>query len=244
MMDLLADPNAWISLATLTALEIVLGIDNLIFIAVLADRLPTQQRASARRLGLGAALVTRLALLFLITWLAGLNEALFTIAGEEISWRDLVLIAGGLFLIGKATMEIDHDLEGGHKKRPTKVWGGFGVVIAQIAVIDIVFSLDSVITAVGMARHIEVMIAAIVIAILVMLVAAGPVGRFVAAHPTIKMLALSFLILVGMMLVADGIGLHIPKGYLYFAMAFALGVEALNLLARRARAGKGARKRS
>ena len=238
MIDLLSDPNAWISLATLTALEIVLGIDNLIFIAILADRLPERQRPAARRLGLAAALVTRLALLFVITWLAGLNQTLFAVWGEEISWRDIVLIAGGLFLIAKATMEIDHDLEGGPKSRPAKIWGGFGVVIAQIAVIDIVFSLDSVITAVGMARHIEVMIAAIVIAILVMLLAAEPVGRFVAAHPTIKMLALSFLILVGVMLVADGIGLHIPKGYLYFAMAFALGVESLNLLARKARARK------
>ncbi len=240
MTELLADPNAWIGLATLTALEIVLGIDNLIFIAILADRLPERQRPLARRLGLGAALVTRLALLFLITWLAGLNATLFTVAGEAISWRDIVLIAGGLFLIGKATMEIDHDLEGGpeggRRSRPSRLWGGFGVVIAQIAVIDIVFSLDSVITAVGMARDIEVMVAAIVIAMLVMLVAAGPVGRFVAAHPTIKMLALAFLILVGVMLVADGIGLHIPKGYLYFAMAFALGVETLNLLVRRARA--------
>jgi len=238
MIDLLSDPNAWISLATLTALEIVLGIDNLIFIAILADRLPERQRPAARRLGLAAALVTRLALLFVITWLAGLNQTLFAVWGEEISWRDIVLIAGGLFLIAKATMEIDHDLEGGPKSRPAKIWGGFGVVIAQIAVIDIVFSLDSVITAVGMARHIEVMVAAIVIAILVMLLAAEPVGRFVAAHPTIKMLALSFLILVGVMLVADGAGLHIPKGYLYFAMAFALGVESLNLLARKARARK------
>ena len=238
MIDLLSDPNAWISLATLTALEIVLGIDNLIFIAILADRLPERQRPAARRLGLAAALVTRLALLFVITWLAGLNQTLFAVWGEEISWRDIVLIAGGLFLIAKATMEIDHDLEGGPKSRPAKIWGGFGVVIAQIAVIDIVFSLDSVITAVGMARHIEVMIAAIVIAILVMLLAAEPVGRFVAAHPTIKMLALSFLILVGVMLVGDGVGLHIPKGYLYFAMAFALGVESLNLLARKARARK------
>ena len=243
MIDLLADPNVWIGLATLTALEIVLGIDNLIFIAVLADRLPERQRAAARRLGLGAALFTRLALLFVITWLAGLDKALFAVLGEEISWRDIALIAGGLFLIGKATLEIDSDLEGGPKQRPTQVWGGFGVVIAQIAVIDIVFSLDSVITAVGMARHVEVMVAAIVIAILVMLLAAGPVGRFVAAHPTVKMLALSFLILVGVMLVADGFGVHIAKGYLYFAMAFALGVEALNLLARRARAGKESGKR-
>jgi len=235
MLELLADPNAWISLATLAALEIVLGIDNLIFIAVLADRLPPHQRALARRLGLIAALVTRLALLFVITWLAGLSAALFTVLGEEISWRDIVLIGGGLFLIAKATIEIDHDLEGEKSEKKATIWGGFGGVIAQIAVIDIVFSLDSVITAVGMAKHVEVMVAAIVIAILVMLVAAGPVGRFVAAHPTVKMLALSFLILVGVMLVADGMGFHIPKGYLYFAMAFALGVEALNLLARRAR---------
>lgn len=240
MLELLSDPNAWISLATLTALEIVLGIDNLIFIAVLADRLPPQQRALARRLGLAAALVTRLMLLFLITWLAGLNEALFTVFGEEISWRDLVLIGGGLFLIAKATIEIDHDLEGPDDSKAAKVWGGFGLVIAQIAVIDIVFSLDSVITAVGMAKHIEVMVAAICIAMLVMLVAAGTVSRFVAKHPTIKMLALSFLILVGVMLVADGLGFYIPKGYLYFAMAFALGVETLNLLARRAREKKKA----
>lgn len=235
MLDLLADPNAWISLATLTILEIVLGIDNLIFIAVLADRLPEHQRALARRLGLAAALGTRLILLFLITWLAGLSKPLFAVFGEEISWRDLVLIGGGLFLIAKATKEIDHDLEGHIEGKPAKVWGGFGVVIAQIAVIDIVFSLDSVITAVGMARHIEVMVAAIVIAMLVMLLAASAVSRFVAAHPTVKMLALSFLILVGVMLVADGMGFHIPKGYLYFAIVFALGVEALNILARKRR---------
>lgn len=236
MLELLADPNAWISLATLTALEIILGIDNLIFIAVLADRLPEHQRALARRLGLAAALITRLLLLFLITWLAGLSATLFSVFGEDISWRDLVLIGGGLFLIAKATKEIDHDLEGnGDDSTAAKVWGGFGMVIAQIAVIDIVFSLDSVITAVGMAKHIEVMVAAIVIAILVMLAAAGPVSRFVAAHPTVKMLALSFLILVGVMLVADGAGFHIPKGYLYFAIAFSLGVEALNILARKRR---------
>lgn len=236
MLELLADPNAWISLATLTALEIILGIDNLIFIAVLADRLPENQRALARRLGLAAALVTRLLLLFLITWLAGLSETLFSVFGEDISWRDLVLIGGGLFLIAKATREIDHDLEGSDEdSMAAKVWGGFAMVIAQIAVIDIIFSLDSVVTAVGMAKHIEVMVAAIVIAILVMLAAAGPVSRFVAAHPTVKMLALSFLILVGVMLVADGAGFHIPKGYLYFAIAFSLGVEALNILARKRR---------
>jgi len=236
MLDLLADPNAWISLATLTALEIILGIDNLIFIAVLADRLPEHQRALARRLGLAAALVTRLMLLFLITWLAGLSETLFTLLGEDISWRDLVLIGGGLFLIAKATKEIDHDLEGSDDdSTAAKIWGGFGMVIAQIAVIDIVFSFDSVITAVGMAKDLEVMVAAIVIAVLVMLMAAGPVSRFVAAHPTVKMLALSFLILVGVMLVADGAGFHIPKGYLYFAIAFSLGVESLNIVARKRR---------
>jgi predicted tellurium resistance membrane protein TerC len=235
MFDWIANPDIWLSLLTLTALEIVLGIDNIIFIAILAGKLPVHQQALARRLGLALALVTRLGLLFTLSWLAGLTEPLFAVFGEGISWRDIVLIGGGLFLMAKATFEIHHSMEAGGaveagENRPRGTLAG---VIVQIALIDVVFSFDSVITAVGMAQHIEVMIAAIVISIGVMLVAAGPVSQFIDRHPTLKMLALSFLILIGTMLVADGIGFHVPKGYIYFAMAFSCLVEFLNILVRR-----------
>jgi predicted tellurium resistance membrane protein TerC len=224
-------PDAWIALLTLTVLEIVLGIDNIVFISVLTGRLPREQQARARTIGLGAALVMRVLLLLTISWIIGLTEPFFTIGEFEFSGRDLVLIGGGLFLLWKATSEIHHALEG---DEPGQKGGGratatFASVIVQIGLLDIVFSLDSVITAVGMADDIPVMIIAIVIAIAVMLAASGPLSRFVEQHPTVKMLALSFLLLIGMSLVADGFDLHIPKGYIYFAMGFSVFVELLNL---------------
>jgi len=237
-MEWIANPDIWLSLVTLTALEIVLGIDNLVFIAILADRLPEARRPAARRVGLALALVTRLALLLVITWIIGLTKPLFTLLGEEFSWRDLILIAGGLFLIAKGTSEMHAKIEGAvgaAEQRPAAKSALFAAVVLQIAVMDIVFSIDSVITAVGMARHVEVMAAAIVLAVLVMLLAANPVSDFVNRHPTVKMLALSFLLLIGVTLVADGLGFHIPKGYIYFAVGYAIFVEALNLWARRAR---------
>ncbi len=234
-MDWISNSDIWISLVTLTALEIVLGIDNLVVIAVLSGRLPEAQQAFARRLGLFIALITRLGLLFTLTWLMGLTRPLFEAMGEEISIRDMVLMGGGLFLIAKATFEIHHSVEESGAAEPKAATGTMLAVAIQIGILDIVFSFDSVITAVGMAKHVEVMIAAIVISMVVMLLAAGPVSRFVAAHPTIKMLALSFLVLIGVMLVADGLGFHIPKGYIYFAMAFSVVVEGLNLLVRRRR---------
>lgn len=230
MIDLLASPEAWASLATLAILEIVLGIDNLVFISILADRLPEHQRQRARRIGLAAALGTRILLLFSIVWVMQLTQPLFTLFEHTVSIRDLILIGGGLFLLAKGTLEIHHTVEGEVGETRTKGHAGFASVIMQIAVLDIVFSLDSVITAVGMARDIEIMVAAVVIAVLVMLFAAETVGGFVARHPTVKMLALSFLLLIGVALVADGLQFHIPKGYLYFAVAFAVGVEMLNLL--------------
>ena len=233
-MEWLTDPNAWIALLTLTVLEIVLGIDNIVFISVLAARLPKEQQAKARQVGLGAALVMRIGLLLTISWVIGLTAPLFTIAGLEISGRDIILIGGGIFLLAKSTTEMHHALEGDEPGTGsnTKV-ASFGSVILQIALLDIVFSLDSVITAVGMADDIPVMIAAIVIAIVVMLIAAGPLSRFVNEHPTVKMLALSFLLLIGMSLVAEGFEIHIPKGYIYFAMGFSVFVEVLNLRLRR-----------
>ena len=234
-MEWIANPDIWLSLATLTLLEVVLGIDNLVFIAILAGRLPEHQQRLARNLGLAVALVTRLALLFALTWLIGLTRPLFAVFGEAISIRDLVLFGGGAFLIAKATFEIHHAVEESGEVTAKKAPGSLFWVALQIGVIDIVFSFDSVITAVGMAKHIEVMVAAIIIAILVMLIAAGPVSAFVNKHPTVKMLALSFLILIGVMLVAEGAGLHIPKGYIYFAMAFSILVELLNMLVRRRR---------
>jgi predicted tellurium resistance membrane protein TerC len=229
-MELLTNPEIWISLLTLTVLEIVLGIDNIVFISVLTSRLPRDQQGRARTAGLGLAMGMRILLLLTISWVIGLTAPLFTIAGMEFSGRDVILIGGGLFLLAKATTEIHEALEGGgHRpgEAPRRI--SFSGVLVQIALLDVVFSLDSVITAVGMADEVLVMIAAVVIAIGVMLVAAGPLSRFVEAHPTVKMLALSFLLLIGMSLVADGLDLHIPKGYIYFAMGFSVFVEALNL---------------
>lgn len=237
-MDWITNPDIWLSLVTLTALEIVLGIDNLVFIAILADRLPEARRPAARKAGLALALVTRIGLLLVIAWIIGLTKPLFTLFDQMFSWRDLILIAGGLFLIAKGTSEMHANIEGGDgdegRQKPQKP-AVFALVVMQIGVMDIVFSIDSVVTAVGMANHVEVMAAAIVLAVVVMLVAANPVSEFVNRHPTVKMLALSFLLLVGVTLVADGLGFHIPKGYIYFAIGYAILVEALNMMARRRR---------
>ena len=228
-MELLFEPQAWIAFVTLTALELVLGIDNIIFISILVDRLPPARREFTRRLGLFLAMFMRIALLLTLTVIIGLTAPLFTVLGEEISGRDLILIAGGLFLLWKATGEIHGLTEGAAEGHAQPVASTFAGVLAQIAVIDLVFSFDSIITAVGMVREVPVMIAAVVASVLMMMVAAGPIGRFVSRHPTVKMLALSFLIMVGMALVADGLDFHVPKGYLYFAMAFSVAVEMLNL---------------
>jgi predicted tellurium resistance membrane protein TerC len=228
-MDWLTSPEAWAALATLTMLEIVLGIDNIVFISILVGRLPESERQRARIVGLGLAMGMRILLLLLITWIMRLQAPLFTISALEISGRDLILIGGGLFLLVKATLEIHSGMEGEEHKAPTVRAAGFYSIIFQIGIIDIVFSLDSVITAVGMAEHVPVMVIAIVLAVLVMMLAARPIGDFVDAHPTVKMLALSFLVLVGVALIAEGADFHIPKGYIYFAMAFSVGVEMLNL---------------
>jgi predicted tellurium resistance membrane protein TerC len=232
-MDWLTSPEAWIALLTLTVLEIVLGIDNVIFISILAGKLPPEKQARARRLGLGLAMFMRIALLFSITLITRLTAPLFTVLGEEISGRDLGLILGGLFLLAKSTREIHERLEGEEGEASVKVRPSLVSVLVQIMLLDIVFSLDSVITAVGMAEDLGVMITAVVIAVGFMMVFARPVSEFVERHPTIKMLALSFLLLIGLALVADGLNQHIPKGYIYFAMAFSVGVELLNLRMRR-----------
>lgn len=239
MFEWLSDPNAWASLLTLTALEIVLGIDNIIFISIMANRLPEHQQAKARQFGLALALISRLALLASIAWIVKLTDPIFTIFDMGISVRDLILLFGGLFLLYKGTAEIHHTMEGhAEDGGPSRVSATFSGVIMQIMVLDIVFSLDSVITAVGMATQLPVMITAVVIAVAVMLFAAGPTSRFVQNHPTVKMLALSFLILVGVALIADGLHFHIPKGYLYFAIAFSVAVEMLNLAASKRRRRK------
>lgn len=232
MINALLTPDALIALFTLTAMEIVLGIDNIIFIAILVAKLPASQQDGARKLGIGLALVTRLALLFSIAWVMGLTQPMITVFGKGFSGRDLILLFGGLFLIGKATFEIHEKLESGHSEESlaaSKKRGKYASVIVQIMLLDIVFSLDSVITAVGMAQQISVMVIAMVIAVGVMLFAAGPISRFVHKHPTIKILALSFLLLIGVMLLAEGMGSHVNKGYIYFAMAFSLLVEVLNM---------------
>jgi predicted tellurium resistance membrane protein TerC len=236
MLELLSQPETYVSLLTLAAMEIVLGIDNVVFLTILAGRLPKEQQPKARQLGLAFALVTRLALLFAITWVMGLTRPLFSIIGQEISGRDLILLFGGLFLIGKATFEIHDKLEVKHEEghAPKAARGAaFWSVIVQIGLLDIVFSLDSVITAVGMAKHLSIMVTAVIIAMGVMLAFANPIGAFVERHPTMKMLALSFLILIGVMLVAEGFHQHVPKGYVYFAMAFSLVVELLNMRIRK-----------
>lgn len=233
MFEWISDPQAWIALATLTALEIVLGIDNIIFLSIVVGRLPVEQRQLGRVLGLLGAMITRILLLIFLAWIMRLTEPLFSVFTEEISGRDLILILGGLFLLFKSTHEIHTALEGEEESSETNVKGGFFAIIIQIAIIDIVFSLDSVITAVGMADHVPVMVIAIVIAVIVMMLFAKIIGDFVDAHPTIKMLALSFLILVGVALIGEGFDLHIPKGYIYFAMAFSVVVEMLNLRMRK-----------
>ena len=235
-MDMLVDPQLWVSLLTLSVMEIVLGVDNLVLLAVMADRLPERQRAAARRLGLLAALGTRLLLLFSITWIMRLTTTIIETPWHSFSWRDLILIGGGLFLVYKGTREIHHRIEA-DEEEPTKGAGqaSFLGTIVQIGLLDIVFSLDSVITAVGMASHLYVMIAAVVIAIGIMLLASGTVAAFIGRHPTVKMLALSFLLLIGMTLIGDGFGAHLPKGYIYAAMGFSAVVEVLNQVAARTR---------
>jgi predicted tellurium resistance membrane protein TerC len=234
-MEWITSPEAWIALTTLTFLEIVLGVDNIIFISILVGRLPPEQRQSGRVLGLALAMGTRILLLLTLTWIMRLQATLFSVLDVDISGRDLILIGGGLFLLAKATLEIHDSLEGEESEGHVPKHAGFVSVIIQIGLIDIVFSLDSVITAVGLADQLAVMIIAIVIAVIVMMFAAGAIGRFVDGHPTIKMLALSFLVLIGVALIAEGIDVHIPKGYIYFAMAFSVVVEMLNLKIRRGR---------
>jgi predicted tellurium resistance membrane protein TerC len=242
-MELLTDPNTWLALAMLTALEIVLGIDNIIFITILVGRVPAHQRDLARRLGLGFAMITRLALLFSLGWVMGLTADLFTVAGMGISGRDLVLLLGGLFLLYKASHEIfveveapdEHGPEGAGAGTAAAGTKGLWAVIGQIAVIDIVFSLDSVITAVGMINQIAIMATAVIASVAVMLLAAKPIGEFVDRHPSVKVLALAFLVMIGMALIGEGLDMHIPKGYLYAAMLFSLAVEALNIRARKKR---------
>jgi predicted tellurium resistance membrane protein TerC len=233
----LADPNVWASFATLAALEIVLGIDNVIFIAIVAEKLPERSRAAARRLGLALALVARLALLAGAGWIIGLSEPIFTLLDHAVSWRDVLLIGGGLFLLAKGTWEIHDTVEGEAHGAPAaaRAAATYLAVIGQIVVLDVVFSIDSIMTAVGMTDQLAVMWAAVIVAMLVMMFAAGPVAGFVHRHPTVKMLALSFLLLIGVALIADGVHFHIPRGYIYFAVAFSVAVEALNLLAARRR---------
>ncbi len=232
-MAWLTDPQVWMALVTLTALEIVLGIDNIIFISIQAGKLPPEQREKARLLGLGLAMFIRIALLFSLTWLMGLTAPLFTILGNEISGRDLILLLGGLFLIWKSTMEIHEKLEGEEEISAARVGSTFTGVIVQILLLDIVFSLDSIITALGMANQLAVMVAAVVVAVGFMMLFSGKISAFVEQHPTIKMLALSFLLLIGVSLIGDSLDMHIPKGYIYFAMAFSVLVELLNLKLRR-----------
>jgi predicted tellurium resistance membrane protein TerC len=228
-MEWMSNPESWIALLTLTVLEIVLGIDNIIFISILAGKLPKDQQAKARTVGLGLAMFIRIALLASLAWIAKLTDPLFTVLRQEISGRDMILLVGGVFLLFKATREIHDRLEGDEGEASAKVRASFSSVIVQILLLDIVFSLDSVITAVGMAEELAIMIIAVVVAVGVMMFAAGPISEFVAKHPTVKMLALSFLLLIGMSLVAEGLDQHIPKGYIYFAMGFSVLVEMLNL---------------
>jgi predicted tellurium resistance membrane protein TerC len=238
VLELLSDPQAWIAFVTLTALEVVLGIDNIIFISILVDRLPRAQRELARRIGLGGAMLMRIGLLLVLAWIIGLTAPLFTALGEEISGRDLILIGGGLFLLWKSVGEIHQLLEGEEGERSSAVRPAFGAIVAQIMLIDLVFSFDSIITAVGMVKQIEVMIAAVIASVALMMAFAGLIGRFVSEHPTIKMLALAFLVLIGVVLIAGGFDYELPKGYVYFAMAFSVAVEMLNIRARKRRAAQ------
>jgi predicted tellurium resistance membrane protein TerC len=232
-MEWLSDPQAWIALLTLTVLEVVLGIDNVIFISILSGKLPVDQQKKARTIGLAMAMIMRVLLLLSLAWIVKLTAPLFTVLGQEISGRDLILLVGGLFLIAKATHEIHDKLEGEEGDDIKRVAPSLTSVIVQISLLDIVFSLDSVITAVGMAKDLGVMISAVIIAVLIMLVSAGSIGNFVNRHPTVKMLALSFLLLIGTSLIAEGLDFHIPKGYVYFAMAFSVFVEVLNIVLRK-----------
>ncbi|MBN9432077.1 MAG: TerC family protein [Bosea sp.] len=234
-LDLLFEASAWASLLTLTAMEIVLGIDNIVFISVLVSRLPAVEARRARQIGLALALVFRILLLLILSWLIGLTEPVVTIFGKGLSWRDLILLAGGLFLIYKATHEIHQGVEGGHHDTASAVKASFTAIVAQIIVIDMVFSVDSIVTAIGMAEHVEVMILAVIIAMGVMYLASGAIAGFIERHPTTKMLALAFLLMIGIALVADGLGFHIPRGYIYTAMAFSAFVEILNVSAKRNR---------
>jgi predicted tellurium resistance membrane protein TerC len=241
----ITDPAIWASLITLMALEIVLGIDNLVFISILAGRLPPEQQSKARKVGLALALITRLALLATLAWIVGLTQPFMHIGSFALSWRDVILIGGGLFLLYKATHEIHNDVEGDEEdKGPGKTAASFMAVVTQIAIIDIIFSLDSVITAVGMADQLWVMVVAVIAAVIVMLVASDPLANFIAAHPTVKMLALSFLLLIGVMLIAEGMHFHIPKGYVYFALGFSVMVEALNNWVQRRRRAARARQKA
>ena len=234
-MHWLLDPQAWIAFVTLVALEIVLGIDNVIFISILAGKLPVTQQSRARTVGLGLAMITRILLLFSLAWIIRLTAPLFTVLGNEISGRDLILIGGGLFLLGKSTHEIHQKLEGEEGHASARVRPSFMNVIVQIFLLDVIFSLDSVITAVGMVSQLEIMVGAVVISVIFMMISSGPISAFVESHPTVKVLALSFLLLIGFTLILEGFDRHIPKGYIYFAMAFSVFVEMLNLKLRRAR---------
>ena len=234
-MDWISDPQAWIAFVTLAALEIVLGVDNVVFISILSGKLPVEQREKGRRVGLVLAMVIRILLLFSISWVIRLTEPLFNVLGQDISGRDLILLLGGLFLLGKSTTEMHGQLEGDEGHSSARVAASFGAVIVQILLLDIIFSLDSVITAVGMADDIGVMVAAVIVAVGFMLVFSGRISAFVEKHPTVKMLALSFLLLIGVSLVGEGLDFHIPKGYIYFAMAFSLFVETLNIRLRKSR---------
>src|SRR5829696_509463 len=243
LLTLFSDPAVWAALATLIAMEVVLGIDNLIFISILSNKLPEAERERARRIGIGLALVMRLALLASVAWIVGLTAPVFTLFGHAFSWRDLILIGGGLFLVWKATKEIHHSVDpdpGPDLFDNAQATIGFGAAIGQILVLDLVFSVDSIITAVGMTEHVPVMVIAVLVAVGTMLLAANPLANFIRDNPTVVMLALGFLLMIGMTLIAEGFGAHVPKGYIYAAMAFSAGVEGLNMLARRAGQRKGA----
>ena len=238
ILALVVDPTAWVALVTLIVMEVVLGIDNLVFISILTNKLPAEQRAKARRIGISVALILRLVLLGTIAWIVKLVEPVFGVFGQEFSWKDIILIAGGLFLVWKATKEIHHNVEGGENE---DLFGGevlrmsMTAAIVQILMLDIVFSVDSIITAVGMTRHVEIMVVAVVVAVGAMMWAAGPLARFIEANPTIVMLALGFLLMIGMTLIAEGFGVEVPKGYVYAAMGFSALVEGLNMMSRRSR---------
>jgi predicted tellurium resistance membrane protein TerC len=237
---LLSDPNAWAALLTLIALEVVLGIDNLLFVTIITNRLPEDERARARQIGIGMALFLRLALLFTISAIAGMTTPVISVAGHDLSWRDIILIVGGFFLIWKATKEIHHSIDPDPNSGifdSSRAAITFGSAVAQILLIDLVFSVDSILTAIGMTDQLAIMVVAIVVTVLVMLIAATPLANFINAHPTLVMLALGFLLMIGMVLIADGFGHHVPKGYIYAALAFALAVEALNMLVRRGTSG-------